>query len=73
MHVHERVKAGNGTTDRKDVHLDRMAHDSCNCMNGDPNKPEVIHGTPANYPRSASAPTYSRVAPHLGQRPSITH
>lgn len=25
MHVHERVKAGVGMTERKDVHLDRMA------------------------------------------------
>lgn len=40
MHVHERVKAGDGYTKRKDVHLDRMAAYLV-AMNGDPNKPEV--------------------------------
>lgn len=40
MHVHERVKAGDGYTTRKDVHLDRMAAYLV-AMNGDPNKPEV--------------------------------
>ena len=37
---HKRVKAGTGTTDRADFHLDRMAAYLV-AMNGDPNKPEV--------------------------------
>ena len=40
MGSHKRVKAGEGYTQRKDVHLDRMAAYLV-AMNGDPNKPEV--------------------------------
>lgn len=40
MGSHKRVKAGEGYTQRKDVHLDRMAAYLV-AMNGGPNKPEV--------------------------------
>lgn len=37
---HKRVKAGTGSTEQTDWHLDRMAAYLV-AMNGDPNKPEV--------------------------------
>lgn len=71
MHVHEVInRHQGGTTERADVHLDRMAAYLV-AMNGDPNKPEVAAATPANYPRSVSAPTYSRVAPTLHYAPIL--
>lgn len=66
-HVSEKSTGGRPGTD---VHLDRMAAYLV-AMNGDPNKPEVAVATPANYPRSVSAPTYSRVAPTLHYAPIL--
>lgn len=40
----KRIKAGNGTSDRTDYHLDRMAAYLV-AMNDDSNKPEVTAGT----------------------------
>lgn len=61
MGSHKRVKAGEGYTQRKDVHLDRMAAYLV-AMNGDPNKPEVAAAqayfamqTRRARPRSTSA------------------
>lgn len=71
MHVHEAInRPQGGTAERADVHLDRMAAYLV-AMNGDPNKPEVAVPTPTNYPRSVSAPTYSRVAPTLHYAPIL--
>lgn len=66
----KRVKAGTGATEQTDWHLDRMAAYLV-AMNGDPNKPEVAATTPANYPRSVSAPTYSRVTPTSHNAPIL--
>lgn len=69
-HVSERAEREIGGSIRKDVHLDRMAAYLV-AMNGDPNKPEVAAATPANYPRSVSAPTYSRVVPTSHNAPIL--
>lgn len=68
--VVNRVTAGTGYTERKDVHLDRMAAYLV-AMNGDPNKPEVAAATPANYPRSPSGMNYSRGAPTSHNAPIL--
>lgn len=59
-----------GGVESTDWHLDRMAAYLV-AMNGDPNKPEVAAATPANYPRSVSAPTYSRVVPTSHNAPIL--
>ena len=68
--THMSETPANGGPARKDVHLDRMAAYLV-AMNGDPNKPEVAAATTANYPRSVSAPTYSRGTPTSNNAPIL--
>ena len=62
---HKRVKAGEGYTQRKDVHLDRMAAYLV-AMNGDPNKPEAeLTAYPRLLPPPCARANLQPCSPHL--------